>query len=57
MVVICFQLEYIIRKVQENQDGLELNETHKLLVYVDSVNLLGKNINILKEKHRSYSID
>jgi hypothetical protein len=27
-------------KVQENQVGLKLNETHQLLVYVDDVNLL-----------------
>jgi len=26
-----------------------LNATHKLLVYADSVNVLGKNINILKK--------
>jgi hypothetical protein len=39
-----FALEYAIRKVQENQAGLQLNGTHKLLVYVDGAELLEDNI-------------
>ena len=42
-------LEYIIRWVQVNQDGLKLNGTHMLLAYADDVNILGGSIHTLKE--------
>jgi len=44
-----FALEYVIRRVQVNQDGLKRNGTHQLLAYADDVNIMGGGIHTLKE--------
>jgi len=38
--LLKFALEYVIKRVQVNQDGLKLNGTHQLLAYADDVNIL-----------------
>jgi len=49
-MLLNFALEYAIRRVQVNQDGLmKLNRTHQLLAYTDDVNIPGGSIYTLKE--------
>jgi hypothetical protein len=44
-----FALEYAIRRVQANQEGLKLNGTHRLLVYTDDVNILVRSLCSIKK--------
>ena len=49
-----FALEYAIKWVQINQDGLKLNHTHQLLAYADDVNILGGSTHTVKENAKLY---
>jgi hypothetical protein len=42
-------LEYAIRRVQANQEGLKLNGTNQLLVYADNVNILDRSVHAIKK--------
>jgi len=47
--------EFVIRKVQEIQEGLKLNGTHQFMVYTNDVSILGGSIDTIKEKHKCFS--
>ncbi|KAJ4452016.1 hypothetical protein ANN_03530 [Periplaneta americana] len=40
---------YVIRKVQNNRESLELNGLHQVLVYADDVNMLGENPQTIRQ--------
>jgi hypothetical protein len=44
-----FALQYAIKRVQVNHDGLKLNGTHQRLVYADDVDILGGSVHTTKK--------
>jgi sorting nexin-29 len=45
-----FALQYAIKRVQVNRNGLKLNGTHQLLAYADDVSILGGRVYSVREK-------
>jgi hypothetical protein len=48
-LLLNFALQYAIRRVQVNQDGLKLNGTHQLLVYAGNVNISDRSTHTKKK--------
>jgi hypothetical protein len=46
---VNFALEFAIRWVHVNQEGLKLNGTHQFLVYADDVTVLGRCTHSIKK--------
>jgi hypothetical protein len=53
-LLFIFVLEYAIKTVHENQEGLKLNGTQQLSAYSADVNTVGKKHRYHKEKHESF---
>ena len=54
-LLFSFALEYTIRRVQVNQDGLKLKGTHQLLVYADDGIILGGSVHAVKENTEAFN--
>jgi hypothetical protein len=55
LIAIGFQYRFriYIGRLQVNQEGLKLNGTHQILVYVDDVNMMVGSTSTRNKKHRS----
>jgi hypothetical protein len=51
-----FALEYVMRKVQENQVELKFSGTHQLVVYAGDVNLFQANTDTVKKNTETLTL-
>jgi hypothetical protein len=54
-LLLNFALEYALRRVQENQEGLKLSGAHHLLAYTDDVKIVGENTDTMKKNKEALS--
>jgi hypothetical protein len=50
---LTFSLQYVIRRVQENQEGLIFTGTHQRLAYADNVNIARENIDTIEKNTKA----
>jgi len=51
-----FALDFTIRRVRVNKDGLKLNGTHQLLVYADEINISGGNVRTIEKNTEAFLV-
>ena len=52
LLLFNFALEYAIRRVQVNQDGLKLNGAYQLLAYADDINIVGGSVDPIRKMQK-----
>jgi len=51
-----FALEYAIRRVHVNRNGLKLNGSHQLWIFADDVNVLGGSVHTIRKNTGAFLI-
>jgi hypothetical protein len=50
---LTFSLKYVIKGVQENQEGLIFTASHQFLAYADNVNIARENIDTIEKNTKA----
>jgi hypothetical protein len=49
-LLLIYAFECVIRKIQENREGLKWNGTHQIMTCAEDVNLASENISLICDK-------